>query len=249
MDDRQDDAPIPVGQAAFQTTHWSVVLRAGHREDLAAEVALASLCERYWFPLYAFVRRRVANVHEAQDATQEFFARLLEKNTLAGASPERGRFRAFLLTALKNFLSNQRDRANSRKRGGAVRTLRLDMDAGESRLSLEPTHDLTPERLFDRAWVRTLLDLVMTRLEAEYRSSGRSQQFDRLKVDLAGGRDRLSYADLGLELGISEEAARQAASRLRRRYREILREEVAQTLADPGDTDDEIRSLFAALHS
>ncbi len=247
MGERDNHEPQREDAGGFQTTHWSLVLRAGHREDRDADAALAALCQRYWFPLYAYLRRRLADVHEAQDMTQEFFAWLLEKNTLAGASPERGRFRAFLLTAAKHFLANQRDRAKAQKRGGGVRAWRLDLDAGESRLGLQAFDDLTPERIFERQWVLTLLDLVMQRLETEYRSSGRAEQFERLKGALTGQRDRLPYAGLATELAISEDAARQAASRLRKRYRELLRAEVSQTLAEPGDVDDEIRSLFEVL--
>ena len=245
MNEPHDDAPN--GEAGFQTTHWSLVLRAGRRDDRDAEAALAALCGRYWFPVYAYLRRRTPDVHEAQDLTQEFFAWLLEKNPLARASPERGRFRAFLFTTAKHFLANQRDRAKAQKRGGGVRPLRLDLEAGESRLSLEPADDVTPERHFERQWALTLLDLVMRQLETEYRSSGRGEQFERLKGALAGQRDRLPYAALAVELGLTEDAARQAASRLRKRYRELLRAEVSQTLAEPGDIDDEIRSLFTAL--
>jgi RNA polymerase sigma-70 factor (ECF subfamily) len=231
----------------FQTTHWSLVLRAGNRVDREAEDALAALCGRYWYPLYAYVRRRTADVHEAQDLTQDFFARLLEKNALAAASPERGRFRSFLITAVKNFLANQRDRNQAVKRGGGARTLSLDLNSGESRLRMEPAHDLTPERLFERQWVLTLLDLVMQRLQQECETAGKAGQFELLKEALAGGKERLPYAELAAELGMSEEGARQAASRLRKRYRELLREEVSQTVAEPEDIDDEIKSLFAVF--
>ncbi|MCY2996348.1 MAG: sigma-70 family RNA polymerase sigma factor [Planctomycetota bacterium] len=245
MSEQRDRAPNAGAAGGFQSTHWSLVLRAGHRED--REAALAALCERYWYPLYAYVRRRVVDVNEAQDLTQEFFAWLLEKNALVHASRERGRFRSFLLTAVKNFLANQWDRTKARKRGGGIQRLSLDLDCGESRLHLEPSHDLTPERLFERQWVMTLLDLVMRRLLNEYESSGKADQFERLKGAMTGDRDRLPYAAVAAELGMSEEAARQAASRLRKRYRELLREEVAQTLAEPGDVDDEIRSFFEVL--
>jgi RNA polymerase sigma-70 factor (ECF subfamily) len=234
-------------EGGFQTTHWSLVLRAGNRADREAEDALAALCGRYWYPLYAYVRRRTADVHEAQDLTQEFFARLLDKNTLATASPERGRFRSFLLTAVKNFLANQRDRDLARKRGGGVRTFSFDLESGESRLRMEPAHDMTPERLFERQWVMMLLELVMQRLQQECEAAGKAGQFERFKAVLTGGQERLPYAAAAAELGMSEEAARQAASRLRKRYRELLREEVSQTVATPHDIDDEIRRLFAVF--
>jgi len=231
----------------FATTHWSLVVRAGDRGDKQSAEALAALCERYWYPLYAYVRRHVNHVEEAQDLIQGFFARLLEKNTLAGVSVEGGRFRSFLLTAVKNYLANERDRAAAQKRGGDRQRLSLDFDAGESRLSLEPVDHLTAERLFERQWALTLLEVVMRRLEAEYAASGKTKQFEVLKDALTGSSERLPYATLGDELDLSEEAARQAASRLRKRYRELLREEVANTLAEPDDVDDEIRGLFAIL--
>lgn len=215
--------------------------------DGQADQALAALCQRYWLPLYAFARRRVADIHDAQDLTQEFFARLLEKNVLASASPERGRFRCFLLTALKNFLANEWDRSQALKRGGAVEILSLNWDIGESRLNLEPSHDITPERLFDRQWTLTLLEHVILRLQAEFESDGRLRQFEVLKGTLTGERSEVAYADIAAELEISEESARQAAHRLRKRYREMLRAEVAQTVAEPGELEDEIQQLFQTL--
>ena len=220
------------------------MLRAGSRDDSGGRAALTALCERYWYPLYAYVRRRVANVSDAQDLTQEFFARLLEKNVLAAALPQRGRFRGFLLAAMKNFLANDADRAGAQKRGGGVGKLSLDFAAGESKLGLEPTHTLSPERLFERQWAVTLLNGVMQRLTAEYLAAGKAGQLDRLKAVLSGDRDLLPYATLAAELGMSEPAVRQAASRLRKRYRQLLREEVAQTVAGPEEVQDEIRSLF-----
>lgn len=220
------------------------MLRAGKRGDPQGDEALALLCGQYWFPLYAYVRRRIADMNEAQDLTQEFFARLLEKNVLDHAAPERGRFRNFLLTSLKNFLTNEWDRANAQKRGGRCERLTLDLQSCESRISLEPSHDLTPEHLFERQWALTLLDLVVTRLEAESIAAGETRHFELLKGALTGERGRLPYAEIAAELGLSEDAARQAAHRLRQRYREILRAEVAQTVAEPNDVEDEIRRLF-----
>ena len=221
------------------------MLRAGRQADSAADVALESLCKRYWFPLYAFVRRRVATVEEAQDLTQEFFARLLEKEMLASASPERGKFRSFLLTAMKNFLANEWDRAQTQKRGGGHKQLSLNWAEGESRLGLEPAHELTPERLFERQWALTLLDHVVSRLQAEFVGQGQERQFELLKGALTGKRS--SYADIAVELAMTEEAARQAAHRLRKRYRVLLRDEILQTVADPSEVDEEIRRLFETL--
>lgn len=162
---------IPYEPSDFATTQWSVVLRAAHSDNSEARSALELLCRRYWFPLYAYTRRRVPQIHEAQDLTQEFFLRVLSKNVLAAASPERGRFRSYLLTSLKNFLANEWDRATAQKRGGGCETLPLDWDSGESRLSLEPTHDMTPERQFERQWALTLLEVVLHRLQAEQPTS------------------------------------------------------------------------------
>lgn len=231
----------------FATTHWSMVVRAGGRNDGAGEQALAELCQRYWYPLYAYVRRRVAHVDDAQDLTQEFFGRLLEKNTLARATPSRGKFRAFLLTSMKHFLSNEWDRAGAHKRGGDRRQLSFDVAEGESRMKFEPLDEQTPERTFERQWVLTLLDLVMNRLQAEFAAQGKIRQFELLSGTLTGGRDSQPYTDICEDLGISEDAARQAAHRLRKRYRELLREEVAHTVSDPAEVEGEIRSLFEAL--
>ena len=247
MNASSDNDPFDRPASDFATTHWSLVLRAGNRQDQAADSALALLCQRYWFPLYAFARRRVADVHEAQDLTQEFFARLLEKNVLASASPKRGRFRSFLLTSLKNFLANEWDRGQAQKRGGGRARLSLNWDDGESRIGLEPSHDLTPERLFERQWTLTLLDHVTLRLQAEFVSAGKQHQFEVLKVTLTGERSESSYTDIAVELAMSEESARQAAHRLRKRYRELLREEVAQTVETPADVEDEIGRLFDTL--
>ncbi len=233
----------------FRTTHWSLVIGAGRAGGREADAALAQLCQRYWYPLYAYVRRRVHDVSEAQDLTQEFFARLLEKNVIAAASRERGRFRNFLLAALKNFLANEWDKANAAKRGGGRAPISLDLGTAESRLSLEPTHDLTPERLYERQWALVLLELVVARLEAEFAAAGKSRQFEILKPALTGDRAAIDYAAAAGELAISEDAARQAAHRMRRRYREILRDELAQTVADLAEIDDEIRDLFETLGS
>jgi RNA polymerase sigma-70 factor (ECF subfamily) len=207
------------------------------------------LCERYWYPLYAYVRRRGYDQHQAQDLTQSFFVRLLEKGTLAAASPERGRFRTFLLTVLKHFLANEWDREHAQKRGGDRQRLALDYAAGESRWSFEPADLLTPERAFERQWALTLLDAVVARLHEELVQAGKGKQFELLKETLLGDRAAGAYAAAAAELNLSEEAVRQAAHRLRKRFRELLRAEVAQTVAAPDEIDDEIRSLFAALET
>ncbi len=231
----------------FASTRWSLVIAAGHRSSPEAAGALEALCRTYWFPLYAYVRRRVPDRHEAQDLTQEFFARLLEQNHFAVADPERGRFRAFLLTALKHFLTNEWDKTQAIKRGGGRVPLSLDFDSGESRLSLEPADDQTPERIFEREWTITLLDRVLARLRDEQVAAGKGPPFETLKQFLTGGRDEASYADVAGELGMTAGAIKVAAHRLRQRYRELLRAEVAQTVASAEEVDDEIRGLFETL--
>jgi RNA polymerase sigma-70 factor (ECF subfamily) len=231
----------------FATTCWSVVLAAGHRSSPDSQRALAALCQSYWYPLYAYVRRRVADVHEAQDLTQEFFSRLLEKDVLAVAQPERGRFRAFLLTALKNFLANEWDKSRAQKRGGGQPVWSLDFASGESRYGMEPAHTTTAERLYERQWTLGLLARVLSQLRAEYAANGKEQLFESLKGFLMGDSESASYDDAGHALGLSAGAVRVAAHRFRQRYRQLLRAEVAQTVADPSEIDDEIRRLFASL--
>jgi RNA polymerase sigma-70 factor (ECF subfamily) len=230
----------------FHTTHWSLVLAAGREGTPRSAEALAELCGKYWPPVYAYVRRRVADVHEAQDLTQEFFARLLEKQALGKADPQRGRFRAFLLTAVKNFLANERDRADAQKRGGGRAVLPFDFAATDSRLSAEPADTMTPERLFDRQWAVLLLETALARLRAEYDEAGKGTLFERLKGGLSGEAG-LPLAEIARALDMTEAAVKSAAHRLRKRYRELLRGEVSETMADGEDIDDEIHGLFAAL--
>jgi len=245
-EDASDKGPV-AGKRQFATTHWSIVIAAGDacRED--AQDALSQLCEVYWYPLYAYVRRRGYSAPDAQDLTQAFFARLLEKQSLRVADPERGKFRSFLLASVDHFLANERDRARAQKRGGGRTLLSLDLAAGESRVSLEPAHELTPERLYERQWALTLLELVVRRVEAEYREAGKGRQFELLKDALGGARERLPYVEVAAELEMSVENARQAAHRMRKRYRALLREEVARTVVDSSGVDEELANLFEAL--
>lgn len=223
------------------------MLNAGRGKCADSDSALAELCQKYWFPLYAYVRRRVHDANEAQDLTQEFFARLLEKEILAEANPERGRFRSFLLTAMQNFLKNEWRKAQATKRGGGARLLSLDFNAGDSKLNFEPGHDWTAERIFERNWGITLLEHVLARLQAEYAAAGKEPQFIALRPYISGNRDEGSFAAVGEQLAMTEGAAKVAAHRLRKRYRELLRAELAQTVADPADVDAEIAWLFQAL--
>jgi RNA polymerase sigma-70 factor (ECF subfamily) len=229
----------------FPTTQWNLVLAAGAGDSKEAEEALAVLCRAYWYPLYAFVCRQGNSPEEAQDLTQGFFIRLIEKRVLKQYQRERGRFRSFLLGSLKNFLANERDWANAQKRGGGVSTFSFEtlVEAGERRYKLEPRSDLTPEKIFERQWALTVLDQVLSRL------SGETEQFDRLRGFLIGDDARIPYRRLAGDLGASEGALRVAVHRLRRRFREILREEISRTVSDPGEVQDEIRYLMAIVSS
>ena len=238
---------LPARSDRFAATHWTAVLSAarGHETPQSA-AAMAELCRNYWYPLYAFIRRRGHSAEEAEDLTQEFFARLLAKEFLAGVDRERGRFRTFLLMAVKRFLANEYDRAQAQKRGGGQRVVPLDALESETRYRLEPSHTLTAERLFEQQWAVTLLDKVLARLQAEMTSGGKAALFDALKGCLGGSKEE-TYAATAASLGMTEVAVRVAAHRLRRRYRELLREEIADTVSSPEEIDDEIRYLFSCL--
>ncbi len=233
--------------STFATTRWSLIVRAAKPDDPESHAALATLCQSYWYPIYAYVRRRVADVHEAQDLTQSFFARLLEQGTMARANPDKGRFRAFLLTSCKRFLINEWERAAAAKRGGDRRLLSLDLDVGESRYAAEAVDTLTPERLYEQQWAITLLARVMDQLQAECAAKGKQAQFEQLKGYLSGSARTRPFAAAATALGMTEAAVKVASHRLRTRYRELLRAEIAQTLEDQDDVDDEIRNLFSVL--
>jgi RNA polymerase sigma-70 factor (ECF subfamily) len=231
----------------FATTQWSIVLLAGKVDEREAQEALNQLCESYWYPLYAYVRRRVDNVDDAQDLTQAFFVHLLEKGAVARADRSRGRFRAFLLTAVKNFLANEWQKEGAQKRGGERLKLSLDFDAGESKFRLEPAHELTPEKLFERRWVTTLLDRVLERMQTELADAGKREHFEHLKAALTGDLEAVDYQRAARALEITPAAAKQAAYRLRKRYRKLFREEVARTVADDSEVDEEISRLLATF--
>jgi RNA polymerase sigma factor (sigma-70 family) len=231
----------------FATTQWSLVLAAGQAVSLESRRALESLCESYWFPVYTYARRLVPGVEDAQDITQGFFAHLLDKEALAKAHPERGRFRAFLLTALKNYILNQGQKVRAEKRGGGKSALSLDFDSGESRYQIEPSHELTPEKLFERRWVLTLLDQVLERLRTELAEAGREPHFGQLKGALTGEMTSEGYEQAAAALGITAAAAKQGAYRLRKRYRELFRLEVSRTVAEDSEVDDEISRLLGIL--
>ena len=234
--------------AGFAATRWTLVLAAarGNVTPRAAE-AMAELCRLYWYPLYAYVRRRGYDTHEAEDLTQEFFLRLLAKNYLIGVDRQKGKFRAFLLTAVRHFLANEWDRTQTQKRGGGRTLLSIDTADAENRYRLEPSHDLTPEKLFERRWALTVLDHVLARLQAELTAEGKQPLFDRLRTFLTGGRDQGGYAAAAAQLEMTEAAVKTVVHRLRRRYRQLLRDEIAQTVATPEEIDDEIQYLLACL--
>jgi RNA polymerase sigma factor (sigma-70 family) len=232
----------------FATTRWSLVAAARDRSLPEARHALAELCRAYWYPVYAYVRWRGHDHDGAQDLTQEFFARLLETDGLAGVDPDKGRFRSYLLAACQHFLANQHDHAHAQKRGGDRTFVPLDSAAAQGRWDREPTHAETPERLFERRWALALLEQVLGRLRAEYELAGRGRLFDHLKGRLTGDR-ATDYATVAADLGLSGGAVKVAVHRLRKRYGELLRDEIAQTVGDPALVEDEIRALFAALGS
>jgi DNA-directed RNA polymerase specialized sigma24 family protein len=231
----------------FAATRWSVVLVAGRRSSPDSRRALESLCKAYWYPLYAYVRRRVADANDAHDLTQAFFAELLAKNYVGSAKAERGRFRAFLLTSLKHFLSKEWDKAKAKKRGGGKAPIPLDFESADSQYRIELACGLTPEQIYDREWAVALLGRIMGRLERESAEGGNATQFEELKGFLIGEHAGATYADVATRLGTTEAAVKMAAHRMRRRYRELLREEIAETVSGPEEVEDEIFKLFATL--
>jgi RNA polymerase sigma-70 factor (ECF subfamily) len=235
--------------SAFATTRWSLIAGAAQPDSAEARAALQTLCQAYWYPVYAYVRSRISDRHAAQDLTQSFFARLLEQGTIAGADPARGRFRAYLLTVCQRFMINEWERERAARRGGGRQVLSLDWQVGESRYAAEPADTLTPERVFERQWAITLLGRVIERLRAECVEKGRGKQFDHLKQFLSGSDRPGAYGTAAAGLGLSESAAKVAAHRLRQRYRELLRAEIAETVEKPEDVEEEIRSLFEAFGS
>jgi RNA polymerase sigma-70 factor (ECF subfamily) len=234
--------------AAFTTTHWSVVLAAQGRSP-AAEEALEKLCRTYWRPIYGFVRRQGVKPEEAKDLTQGFFALLLERRDLETVRKEKGRLRSYLLTSLKHFLTNERNRAIAIKRGAGQRLIPLEDLRERERVGFESSETLAPDQVYERRWALSVLDQVLARLGAEYRAAGNVQLFDRLQKFLTDEPDRLSPAATAREFGMTESAVRQASYRMRQRYRQLLREEIAHTVMALGDIDDELRHLVAVLRA
>jgi RNA polymerase sigma factor (sigma-70 family) len=230
----------------FPNTRWSVVLAARQRTSPESEVALEAVCRAYWYPLYAYIRRQGHSPHDAQDLTQEFFCRLLEKRWLDAADRDKGKLRTFLIVALKKFMSKEWRRASAERRSGGHTHMQFDTVFAESRYAAD-SHTLAPDDTFDQKWALTLLDLTMKRLQAEFAAAQKPGDFDVLKGCLTAERGAIDYANVAKRLGVNEGAARVAVHRLRKRFRELYREEISQTLADAADVDVEMRHLAAAL--
>ena len=245
-DARTDDGAAS-GAAQFATTHWSVVLAAAEEDSPQAAAALETLCRTYWYPLYAYLRRRGYSPEDAQDLTQSFFTRLLQENLPAQADRTKGKFRSFLLLTLSHFLSDERERAIAGKRGGGQVLLSLDAEAPEDRYRLEPADEATPEKLFERRWAQTILDHALVRLRKEYVTVGRADAYAVLQAFEPGEQKTLSYAEAAARLGVSESALKSTIHRLRQRHRELVREEIAQTVTTASEIDEELRHLIAVI--
>ncbi len=240
----------PHSAAPFATTHWSVVLAAGQTASEAQAAALDKLCSDYWYPLYAYLRRSGHSPHEAEDLTQEFFAsRVVTKRVLQGIQPGSGRFRSWLLCGLQNLVRNEWEKEQAVKRGGGQPHLSLDFQSAEGRYVVEPAHDLTPEKLYERSWAHQLLDLTTDRLEAKYRQDDKADLFEELKMFLPGEWSTRSYAEVAARLGRSEDAVKMMTSRFRQEYGRILKAEVERIVDNPADVNDELRCLLGALET
>jgi RNA polymerase sigma-70 factor (ECF subfamily) len=239
--------PDPAPAAVFATTHWSIVLAAGSAPSRESEAALENLCRSYWYPLYAYLRRRGSGPQDAQDLVQEFFYHLLRSDWLSRADRNKGRFRTFLLCGLQNFSANEWQKANRLKRGSGHSFISLDQQGSEARYSLEPTDVASPDFLFDRRWAMTVLQVVLGKLEAEQAASGSGERFKELQPVLVGEPNNEGYAAMAERFGVSESTVKSWARRLRLRYRELLRAEVAQTVADSSEVDTELRYLLRVL--
>jgi RNA polymerase sigma-70 factor (ECF subfamily) len=239
----------PNPHLVFATTHWSVVLLAGAGGSSEAQGALARLCQIYWYPVYGFFRREGRSAEEAEDLTQSFFADLLQRSSLASAHPAKGRFRSFLLASARNFLRNEWNRAHRLKRGGGTEILSIDGMAAEEWYRYEPADAASPEILFDRRWAETLIEQVLKRLESECQAAGHAKRFEVLRDFVLGDAAEHSYADAGSKLGLSESAVTSAIHRMRGRFRDLLRLEVAHTVESPAEIDAEMQDLLTVLSS
>ena len=238
---------VPAGAAQFPATLWSVVLLAGQDSSPKSQEALATLCRAYWFPLYAYLRRQGKSPADAQDLTQSFLLHLVEKHTLSRVHRERGKFRSFLLASLQYFLADARDKQQAQKRGGGATFVSLDQEEAEERYRAAPAETLNPAKVFERRWATTLLDRTLGRLEGEFAARERKERFEQLQVFLLGDPGTISYAEAGKRLGLREEAIKVAVLRLRQRFKELLRAEIASTVANEEEVEEELRYLFATV--
>ena len=233
--------------AKVATTQWSQVLTARDGSDSEARKALEGLCQTYWQPLYAYIRRQGSDPDEASDLTQAFFLELLEKGFLEGVDPSKGRFRSFLLASLRNFLSHERERAGAQKRGGGALTLSLDVEAAESGYQLQPSEEMTPIDVFERRWAMAVLDQALARLQLESKDSGDEAQVEQLKQYLTSGEREVPYREVAENLGMTEGAVATAVHRLRRRYGQCLRAEIAELVVQSTEVDDELRHMLSVV--
>jgi len=241
------DSETSAHEPAFATTHWSVVLAASQSTDAEACAALEQLCRTYWYPLYAYVRRRGYRHEDAQDLTQGFLVHLLARRSFARVDRNKGRFRSFLLAALNYYLADERDRAGAQKRGGGRPTVSFDGPAAEQRYATQAQEAQSPDKVFDHQWAMALLDRVLARLEQEFREEGKVQVFDQLRGFIVAGTNDVPYAEVGEKLGITAAGVKKAVYRMRRRYQRLFREEIAQTVADPAEVEDELRHLCQVM--
>ena len=242
-----NESELKPASPLFLTTHWTVVLNAARPDSPEAQAALAELCRNYWFPLYAYARKQGCDLHSAQDLTQEFFGRLIEKNYLGVADRRRGRFRWFLLTAFKCFLANEWDRSQAQKRGGGKSILSFDGMTAEERYRNEPQDDASADQLYDRRWAGDLLERARSCLREEYVNAGRLDRFNYLEAYLPGGQPTLTQAEIGAALGLTEGTVKQEVFRIRRRFGELVRDAVAQTVAHSDEIEDEISYLIDVM--
>jgi RNA polymerase sigma factor (sigma-70 family) len=243
-DTHPDNSPR-ADTGVFATTHWSVVVAAGQSSAPTAQAALERLCRTYWFPLYAFARRQGNSPEDSQDLTQEFFARLLEKNYIAKADPDRGKFRTFLLRSLRNFLINEWKRVGRLKRGGGLEIVSIDTNAAEDRYAVDARDEFNPDAEYETRWAVTLIEQVLTTLRQEFNAADKGQLFEELKGFIWGDKSTASYAEIASQLNLSEGTVKVTVHRLRQRFRELLRAEVAHTVLRPEDIDSELRYLIS----
>lgn len=246
-DAEQSRESIPPGAGQFAATHWTIVLTAQRGADTPAQEALEKLCQTYWYPLYAYVRRQGRSPEDAQDLTQGFFAKLIANHYLGDVDRSKGKFRTFLLIALKRFLADEWGRQHAQKRGGFQTIVSIDQNLAESRLSAEPVHDLSPDLLFERQWALTVLEQARLLLRDEYVASGRAALFEQLDGCLTKHETTAPYAEIAERLNLTVPAVRMAVQRLRGRYRELLREEIGKTVATTEEIQEEIRHLFSVF--